>query len=743
MDFSTGLTGATNGITSGPDGNLWFTEFNNSKVGRITPTGTVTEFAAGAEPNRITTGPDGNLWFTESATASAAVGRITTKGNLTEFALPPANATFSYGMTIGPDGNLWTADISANVVDRITPLGAITAFPVPAAKSGPSATTTGPDGNLWFTEQNSNQIGRLSLLSATAAPMTLSVGQAFAGPVATFQDIDPAALATAFAARVSWGDGTTSAGTIIVNAAGSLEVDAAHTYLQVGSYSATVTVFNANRPLQTPTSSATASFTATVNVATHLAFLQQPSSEFVGQPLSPAVSVGIEDSNDHIVTSDNTSTITLSLASNNFGASLGGPVSVQAVNGIATFSNMSVGRAGNGYTLLAGDGGLVGAQSAPFNITSVDVGVGTDNQARLLWDNLDGRARVQSITNSFQASNTQVFGPLAGYTAQRVATGGDGLTRLLWTHADGSFAVWVLNASNVPISEPGFAPLPGEAAVDLAVGSDNKARVLWDYTDGRAAVGTVDTAGNISNVQVFGPFAGYSGAHLAAGSDGSTRLLWTHTSGAFAVWLLNASNVPTSEPSFGPFAGLTATDIAVGSDNKARVLLVGANGAPNILTIDSTGTISNQQALGASPGYLPIALASGGDGLTRLVWDHQDGSVALYLLNQDNSYNSGTGFSPWTPGSPSQASGRASDFTGADVPPPIVDTPTVAVSAAAPPAVVASIAPVPHAIRQVAVAHHPLPPAHHPAPVHHPSNAAHKKTTRHPGPHHAPPAKKK
>src|SRR5262249_38298954 len=59
-----GSFGAT-AITAGPDGNVWFTDPVANTVGRITPSGQVTEFTspiggAGA----ITAGPDGNLWFT-------------------------------------------------------------------------------------------------------------------------------------------------------------------------------------------------------------------------------------------------------------------------------------------------------------------------------------------------------------------------------------------------------------------------------------------------------------------------------------------------------------------------------------------------------------------------------------------------------------------------------------------------------------------------------------------------------
>jgi len=71
-EFSVGTT--PQGITAGPDGNLWFTEFNVDKIGRITPTGTLTEFRTGitpgAHPAVITLGPDGNLWFTENGTSS-------------------------------------------------------------------------------------------------------------------------------------------------------------------------------------------------------------------------------------------------------------------------------------------------------------------------------------------------------------------------------------------------------------------------------------------------------------------------------------------------------------------------------------------------------------------------------------------------------------------------------------------------------------------------------------------------
>jgi hypothetical protein len=103
-------------ITAGPDGNVWFTE--NTRIGRITPAGVLTEFPipAPAIALDITAGPDGNLWFTNGIyNAGNYIGRITPAGVITEFAIP----TGSEEITAGPDGALWFTDLSSNL-GRIT-----------------------------------------------------------------------------------------------------------------------------------------------------------------------------------------------------------------------------------------------------------------------------------------------------------------------------------------------------------------------------------------------------------------------------------------------------------------------------------------------------------------------------------------------------------------------------------------------------------------------------------------------
>ncbi len=114
--------------------------------------------------------------------------------------------------------------------------------------------------------------------------------------------------------------------------------------------------------------STTFSITAAVVApqATQLAFLQQPANTTALAVMAPPVQVGVEDANGNLVTTAG-STITLALKG---GAGLSGTLSVAAMNGIATFSNLSVSAAGAGYLLSAGSPGLTAATSTAFNITA-------------------------------------------------------------------------------------------------------------------------------------------------------------------------------------------------------------------------------------------------------------------------------------------------------------------------------------------------------------------------------------
>ena len=146
------------GIALGPDGSMWFAQWGDNSIGRITTAKVVTEFAvptAGANPRGIAAGPDGNMWFTEYTGHS--IGRITMDGVITEFAVPTAGAT-PVGIAAGPDGSMWFTEYAGNKIGRITMNGVVKEFAVPTAGSVPFLIAAGPDGSMWFTERVASRI---------------------------------------------------------------------------------------------------------------------------------------------------------------------------------------------------------------------------------------------------------------------------------------------------------------------------------------------------------------------------------------------------------------------------------------------------------------------------------------------------------------------------------------------------------------------------------------------------------
>jgi len=115
------------------------------------------------------------------------------------------------------------------------------------------------------------------------------------------------------------------------------------------------------------TATPSGTFNITPGTASKLVFGVQPSNTSAGASISPAVTVLVEDSNGNVVTTS-TATVLMAIGSNPSSGTLGGTVSVNAVAGVATFSNLSINNSGTGYTLAASSGGLTGKNSNSFNI---------------------------------------------------------------------------------------------------------------------------------------------------------------------------------------------------------------------------------------------------------------------------------------------------------------------------------------------------------------------------------------
>jgi hypothetical protein len=108
--------------------------------------------------------------------------------------------------------------------------------------------------------------------------------------------------------------------------------------------------------------------TTQVGAAAKLGFVQQPSNTVAGASITPAVTVAIQDANGNTVTTA-TDGVTISIGTNPGSGTLTGTATVAAVNGVATFSDLSINKAGTGYTLSASASGLTGATSGTFDVT--------------------------------------------------------------------------------------------------------------------------------------------------------------------------------------------------------------------------------------------------------------------------------------------------------------------------------------------------------------------------------------
>ena len=124
-------------LIAGRDGNLWYTA-QGTTVGRMTTAGSATNFTSkGVDPFGITIGPDGAVWFAEFQ--ADAVGRVDSAGNTTHVTGLTTGAGPRY-VTGGPGDTLWFTEDNGNRVGRVRGIELPQTNPPP-----PAADTTKPN----------------------------------------------------------------------------------------------------------------------------------------------------------------------------------------------------------------------------------------------------------------------------------------------------------------------------------------------------------------------------------------------------------------------------------------------------------------------------------------------------------------------------------------------------------------------------------------------------------------------
>jgi hypothetical protein len=149
--------------------------------------------------------------------------------------------------------------------------------------------------------------------------------------------------------------------------------------------------------------------------ASKVTFTTQPESGAAGA-LSP-ISIEVQDANGFVVT-DGSSVVKLAIFSGPAGATLAGTTSVTTVDGVATFSNLSLLRGGT-YVLKATSGSLTSDNSESFQIITVPTQLAFTIQPR----NGTAGTTMAAVTVSVRDANGDLVVNASSIISLAVATG--------------------------------------------------------------------------------------------------------------------------------------------------------------------------------------------------------------------------------------------------------------------------------------------------------------------------------
>jgi hypothetical protein len=207
------------------------------------------------------------------------------------------------------------------------------------------------------------------------------------------------------------------------------------------------------------------------STALQLAFAVQPSNATAGVAIDPVITVAIQHESGDLAP-DATNFVTLAIATNAGGGTMTGTLSVPAVNGIATFTNLRIDKAGAGYTLKAAATGLLGATSNQFTIAA---GRATRLAFTVQPSNATGDS---SITPSVQVAAQDSFGNLATGFEDSVAVA-----------LGGNRPQWALSGTTVVAAVGGVATFS-----DLSIAATSSSYTLTASAGGLASVSSVPFA---------------------------------------------------------------------------------------------------------------------------------------------------------------------------------------------------------------------------------------------------------
>src|SRR5205823_3013098 len=365
--------------------------------------GTTTVTAAGGVATFGTLSVDKvGTGYTLTATAPGLSGATSsaftvTVGAATQFVFSVQPSATSAGAAITPAVQVTALDAGGNVATGFAGSVAVALGTNPSGGTL-AGTTTVPavSGVASFASLSLNKVGsgytltaaapfQPALTGATSAPFDISPGQAAlllftVQPTGTTAGavITPAVRVTARDAQGNTATGFNGSVTVALGAnASGATLSGTPTATAVAGV-ATFGDLSLNRAGSgyTLTAAATgvttgssAAFSITPGTAATLLFTVQPSNALAGAAITPAVQVVAHDAQGNTATGFS-GNVTMALGANPGSGTLAGTTTVAAASGVATFANLSINKAGTGYTLTASASGPTSATSNPFTVSA-------------------------------------------------------------------------------------------------------------------------------------------------------------------------------------------------------------------------------------------------------------------------------------------------------------------------------------------------------------------------------------
>jgi hypothetical protein len=332
------------------------------------------------------------------------------------------------------------------------------------------------------------------------------------------------------------------------------------------------------------------------NVDAELVFTQQPIDVDPSIAISPAVTVAMYANGVPLTTW--TGNVSISISTNPGGGTLSGTTTVAAVAGVATFSNLSINNAGDGYTLAASTSGADSVTSDSFNIATArlvtitggsnvdvytqalaayaDAGTAsalyrvkvTGNVVTMTWDS-GGQFPVGATFRFVPLATIYGIGGLGGISSNSATAGGNGTA--------GTNAL-TLNSKNVSISN----------------GSGN----IWGGGGGGGGGGGANSNG-AGQVEVCGGGGG-------SGAGGTTRAGGVTGTGGFKARAVTNSGTPIQDTlgTVSDASGAATLSFISTNGGDGTASGPGAGGALSAGDASTVGgkTISSEGGLGGAGG---------------------------------------------------------------------------------------------------------------------------------------------